>query len=347
MSHNDQTLRGVAIGAGYFSQFHYDAWSRLPSVDLQAVCDVDRAKAESVASRFDIPQVFTDAAEMFDSVRPDFVDIITRPDSHLPLVQLAAERGIDIICQKPLAPTFAESVRLVEVAAQADIRLMVHENFRFQPWHREIKKLLRQGVVGDRLHTLECRTRLGDGWQEDAYLSRQPYFVTMPQLLIFESGVHFIDTYRFLAGEISGVYASLRKLNERIAGEDAGIVMFEFASGAMGLWDASRFNESNCEDPRYTFGEFLVEGNGGSIRLYADGRLTVQPLDLPEHDIVYEHNRKNFAADCVFFTQQHFVDSLLNERPFETSGEEYLKTLKVQEAIYQSAATRQPVRDVG
>jgi predicted dehydrogenase len=185
---------------------------------------------------------------------------------------------------------------------------------------------------------------LGDGWQENAYLERQPYFVTMPRLLIYETGVHFIDTFRFLAGEIDGVFAALRKLNEKIAGEDEGIVLFEFSSGARGIWDASRYNESNWDDPRYTFGEFLLEGNAGTIRLYGDGRLTVQPLALPEHDIVYEHSRKNFASDCVYATQRHFVRGLREGQPFETGGQEYLGTLRIQEAIYRSASSGQPVR---
>ena len=48
------------------------------------------------------------------------------------------------------------------------------------------------GTIG-RLHSISCRTRMGDGWQTDAYLARQPYFRTMPQLLVYETGVHFID----------------------------------------------------------------------------------------------------------------------------------------------------------
>jgi len=234
----------------------------------------------------------------------------------------------------------------VDLADSGSVPLMVHENFRFQPWYREIKRLLDQQEIGDLLHTLSFRTRTGDGWQSDAYLARQPYFRTMPRFLIFETGVHFIDTFRFLAGEIDGVYASLRRLNPNIAGEDAGIVLFEFSSGARGSWDANRFNEPNTDDPRYTFGEALVEGNGGTIRLYADGRLTVQHLGEKEQEHAYEHGKKNFAGDCVIATQRHFVQCLRESKPFETCGQKYLRTLAVQEAIYKSAETGSPVRDL-
>jgi predicted dehydrogenase len=337
-------LKGVAIGAGYFSQFHFDAWSRLDDVELAAICDLDREKAEQAAHRHGVRKCYHDFEEMLDAEAPDFVDIITRPDSHLALTRQAAERGIAIICQKPLCPTFSEAKELVATAATSGVPLMVHENFRFQPWYREIDCLLRNHTIGDRLHTISVRCRTGDGWQPDAYLARQPYFRDMERFLIFETGVHFIDTFRFLAGEIEGVYASLRKLHSEIAGEDAGMVLFEFSSGAQGIWDANRFNEPNVEDPRYTFGEVLVEANGGSIRLYADGRLTVQSLGEAERIHDYAHVKRNFASDCVLATQKHFVRCLRESCPFETSGEDYLRTLAVQEAVYESAASRQPVR---
>lgn len=337
-------LKSVAIGAGYFSQFHFDAWSRIEGVELVAVCDLDPSVAEAAAKKYGIAASYTNVIEMLDEIEPDFVDIITRPDSHLELVREAVARGIPIICQKALAPSFNEAQEIVGVAADAGVPMMVHENFRFQPWYREIKRLINEGAIGDKLHAVSFRCRTGDGWQEDAYLARQPYFREMPRLLIFETGVHFIDTFRYLAGEIEGVYATLAKHNSDIQGEDAATVMFEFASGASGLWDGNRFNEPVSQDARLTFGEALIEGNGGSIRLYGTGKLALQPLGEPEAEVEYSFENRNFAGDCVLATQQHFVDCLRNGATFETSGHEYLKTLGVVEAIYQSAEQRTPVR---
>lgn len=281
---------------------------------------------------------------MLAQERPDFVDIITRPETHQPLVELAAGSRVAIMCQKPLAPTFQEARRLVETAAAEDVRLMVHENFRFQPWHRELKRLLNDGVTGRRLHSIACRTRMGDGWQDNAYADRQPYFRTMPRFLLHETGVHFIDTFRYLAGEIDGVYAELRRLNPAIAGEDSGVVICEFASGARGLWDANRYNEAACRDPRYTFGQFLIEADGGSIRLDEDGRMTIQPLGQRPRLHEYHPSQQGFADDCVLATQRHFVDALRSGTPFETSGTDYMQTLRVVEAAYESARTGLPQR---
>ncbi|GAB5405272.1 MAG: Gfo/Idh/MocA family oxidoreductase [Aureliella sp.] len=330
-------MRGVAIGAGYFSHFHYDAWTRIDGAEIVALCDREFAKATEVAGQFAIARVFDDYRRMLDEVQPDFVDIITRPDTHLEIVGEAVERGIPIICQKPLAPTADEARKIVEVADRAGVPLMVHENFRFQPWYRFIKQVFDSGRIGDKLHTLSFRNRAGDGWGDDAYLARQPYFQTMEKFLIFEAGIHTVDTFRYLAGEVHRVWCTTRKLNPVIAGEDNAMAVFEFEGGGIGQYDANRYNESTAQNPRYTFGEFLLEANGGSLRLYADGRVTIQPLGEEEVDCDFQPSTDGFAGDCVFSTQKHFVEMLSSGGDFETSGRDYLKSIAVQEAMYRSA----------
>jgi predicted dehydrogenase len=335
-------LKGVCVGAGYFSHFQYEAWQRIPEVTITALCNRDPARAKAILEKFGIPRHYTDYREMLEKERPDFVDIITPPSTHLEMCKTAADLGIHVICQKPLAPTFDEAKQIVDCTAQAGIRFMVHENWRFQPWYREIKQLLDSGAIGDRIHVMSFRSRMGDGWGPNAYLNRQPYFRDYPRLLVYENGVHFIDTYRYLAGEIKRLYAVLKRLNPVIAGEDFGVIVFEFESGATGLWDANRYNESNCPNPRYTFGEFLVDANRGSIRLYNDGRLTVQPLGEPEREHAYRHENRAFAGDCCYATQRHFIDRMIDGGEFETNGPSYLRTLAVQDAVYLSAQCGTP-----
>jgi predicted dehydrogenase len=338
-------LKGVCIGAGYFSHYQYEAWQRIPEVEIVAFSNRDPVKAAVITEKFGMKKLYADYREMFDSEKPDFVDIITPPPSHAGICAEAAKRGIHIICQKPLSTSLAEARNIVANAAAANVRFMVHENFRFQPWHREIKRLINAGAIGDKLHSLHFRTRMGDGWGENAYIPRQPYFRDYPRLLVYETGVHYIDTFRYLAGDISRVTAWLRRLNPVIKGEDCGLLVFEFTNGPLGQWDANRYNEPACpvSEARYTFGEFLVEGNAGSLRLYLDGRITLKKLGGEEQTMEYRHERRGFAGDCCHAIQRHFVDRLLAGQPLETSGEDYLNTLAVQEAVYQSAETRSPV----
>jgi D-apiose dehydrogenase len=332
-------LKGVGIGSGYFAGFQYRAWNRIPGIQITAMCNRDRQKAQPIMDECSIKNHYTDYLEMLDAEKPDFADIITPPDTHLEMCRQAADRGIHIICQKPLAPTHAEAIEIVEYCQKAGVRFMVHENWRFQPWHREIKKLIDQQVIGD-IHYMYFRSRMGDGWGENAYIPRQPYFRTYPRLLVFENGIHFIDTFRYLLGEMTSVYARTRRINPVIKGEDFALVNFEFENGAYAVWDANRYNQPSYDNPRYTFGEFLVEGTRGSIRLYSNGNITIQKLGEMEMPHVYHHENVEFSGDCVYTTQKHFIDHLRTGEEFETNGHDYLKSLEIQEMIYESAAKK-------
>lgn len=332
-------LRGVCVGAGYFSRYQYEAWGRIPDVEIVALANRSLVKARKVAAQFGIPRTYgwDELARMIDAERPDFVDIITPPETHLEAARLAAERGLAIICQKPLAPTWEESVAVVEAAGTRGVRFMVHENWRWQPWYREMKRQLDAGALGQ-LFSISVRMRMGDGWQEDAYLARQPFFRTYPRLLVYETGVHFLDTFRFLGGEITSVCARLQKRNAAIAGEDAGQIMCGFATGATAILDASRYNETNTADPRYTFGTVRLDGSKGHIELDTEGNLTLKPLGDRSRRIDYRHEHKGFAGDCVYALQRHFVDCMLSGREFESTGRDYLKTIALVEACYRSNA---------
>tara|TARA_R110002094_G_scaffold52207_2_gene63577 strand:- start:1143 stop:1988 length:846 start_codon:yes stop_codon:yes gene_type:complete len=274
--------------------------------------------------------------------KPDFVDIITPPETHFEMCKFAADNGVHIICQKPLAPTFEESKRIVDYVSSKNVRFVVHENFRFQPWHREIKKIINEGEIGD-LFSLNFRSRMGDGWGEDAYLSRQPYFRDYKKLLIYETGVHFIDTFRYHAGEIKSVYALLKRLNPVIKGEDSALMILNFENESHAVWDANRYNENNFRKLRYTFGEYLIDGSKGSIRLYSDGKITIQKLGEVEEIHDYIHNDIGFAGDCCYIFQRDFINKMISGESFETSGNSYLKTLQAQEAVYKSAELNKPV----
>jgi predicted dehydrogenase len=338
-----ERLKGAGIGAGYFAPFHYEAWSRIPEVDVVAFSDLREERAASIMAAHGPPAFHRDWRRMLDEERPDFVDIITPPATHEDMCRHAAERGIHIICQKPLAPDYETSCRIVEHARAAGVRLMVHENFRWQPWYRAIGQLQELGTIGRFTH-LQFSMRTGDGWGPGAYLSRQPFFRDYPRLLVYETGVHFIDTFRFLLGDVIDVFARLKRLNPAIRGEDAGLLLLAFESGATAIWDANRYNETEAHSPRFTFGHLRVDATGGHLTMDAASNIRVKPLGQDGRNLDYPRRDVNFAGDCVYFLQRHFVDCMLSGREFESSGAEYLKTIRVVDAAYESAACGGVVR---
>ncbi len=333
-----KTLRVAVAGAGYFCQFQLDGWRRIPGVELAGICNRDRAKAEALAKRFGVAKVFGELAPMLDETAPDLVDIVTPPVTHRAYVEETARRRLTTICQKPFGRTHAEAQALVEVAQRAGIVLAVHENFRFMPHFREMKRLLDAGRLGS-LHSIAFRLRPGDGQGPEAYLARQGYFQKMPRFLVFETAIHLIDTFRYLAGEVTAVSARLRRLNPAIAGEDAGVILFEFASGAAGLFDGNRLNDHVAANPRRTMGECWLEGSAGVLRLDGDARLWWKPHQQPETEHVYARGRDDtFGGGACDALQAHVVRHLREGGPLENSGADYLANMRIMEAVYASHA---------
>lgn len=331
-------LRVATVGAGYFSRFHHDAWARIGEVELVAVCDRSRAAAEAVARELGVARVFDDFDAMLDTVRPDLVDIVTPPDSHLAFVSAAAERGIPAICQKPFCPDLESARQAVAIAARHDATVIVHENFRFQPWYDAIRREIEAGRIGEP-YQATFRLRPGDGQGADAYLARQPYFQKMPRFLVHETAIHWIDVFRFLLGEVAEVTARLSRLNPVIAGEDAGFILFGFRNGARAIFDGNRLSDHCAGNRRLTMGEMTVEGAAGTIALNGDGDLSFRPFGGNDWTpLAFDWEDRGFGGDCVWRLQRHVVDHLRTGRPVMNTADDYLRNLEIEAAVYRSDA---------
>lgn len=327
-------LRVAVVGAGFFGRFHLDAWRRIPETELVALCERDRERAIAAAAEFGIPATFDDVGAMLDAVRPDILDIATPPPTHLPAIEQAAARGVATICQKPFCGGLDGAQRAVEIAARAGIALVVHENFRFQPWYAEIKRHLDAGLLGE-IYQATFRLRPGDGQGPDAYLGRQPYFRTMKRLLIHETAIHLIDVFRYLFGDARAVYASLARLNPVIAGEDAGIVLLDHAGGVRAVFDGNRLADNTAKNPRLTMGEMSIEGAAGSLRLDGDGGIFHRARGAKtETPLPYDWTDAGPGGDSVRRFQAHVVRHILAGESLQNTGEAYLANLRIEEAIY-------------
>ena len=333
--------RIAMVGAGYFAQFHLEGW-RDAGAPVVALCDVDLARAQALAARFGVAQVFSDARAMLDAVQPMLLDVVLPPAAQAGVVLQALQAGVATICQKPFGLDLAQARSMATQAEALRVPLVVHENFRFTPWFRECRRLIDAGHFG-RLHSVSFRLRPGDGQGAGAYLDRQPYFQQMPQLLVRETAVHFIDSFRYLMGEVRAVTARLRKLNPVIKGEDAGLVIFEFDDERTGLFDGNRLNDHVAANPRRTMGEMWLEGAAGVLRLDGEARLWWKPHHGAQVEHAYERGGAGAFGGACTALQAHVLRHLQDGAPLENSAGDYLANLHVQAAIYHSHAAGQRV----
>jgi predicted dehydrogenase len=273
----------------------------------------------------------------------DLVDVATPPSTHLELIDEATGAGSAVICQKPFCGGLEDAKRAVALAESRGAPLVVHENFRFQPWWRRVRAEMIGGRIGEP-YGVSFRLRPGDGQGPRAYLDRQSYFQRMERFLVHETAVHLVDVFRFLLGEPLWVWADLRRLNPAIAGEDAGLIVLGFPGGVRALFDGNRLADHRARDRRLVMGEGLAEGAEGAITLDGDGRLAFRAHGANEAEpLALDFPADRFGGGCVSALQAHVVEALHQGRTPENTGRAYLANLRVVEAIYASAETGERV----
>ncbi|MEO1292083.1 MAG: Gfo/Idh/MocA family oxidoreductase [Pseudomonadota bacterium] len=333
-------LRVAVIGAGHFGAFHVASWRRMPEVELVAICDNDRETAEELAARHGDIAVFDDPAALLSEAVPDIVDIVAPPSAHLLLISLIAKSAgpkPQVICQKPFCDGVEGALQALQIAKDSGFNIAVHDNVRFQPWYSEARRLVEDGAIG-KPYQITFRLRPGDGQGDEAYLDRQPYFQKMPRFLVHETAIHWIDTFRSIMGEATGVFARLARLNPVIAGEDAGVVIFEFEGATRGVFDGNRLVDHIAEDRRRTMGEMIIEGLEGVLRLDGEGRLWRRDIGSNEEtEHSFEWDDTDFGGDCVYLCNRHILGSWLGLHANEVAAERYLRNQQIEEAIYLSA----------
>lgn len=337
------TLRGVTIGCGYVADFQLAAWSQIAGVDIVAVADLDESKARRRAAQFGIPRVYTDYRAMIDEEQPDFVDIATPPPTHQEIVTFSASRALPILCQKPAAPDLMQLRAMVSAADEAGVMLMINENGRFQPYFRALASHLVSGAIGEVFYVnFTTRKRLS----LPAPHFQQGFFAKMPRLMIYELGVHMLDTLRYLCGEMEMIYADIHRAGPAIAGEDVAVIHLR-RPGCMAVVDLSwaSFPTQQVSIPA-SWSEVRLEGTDGTLHLQREGTLRL----IREDTVTVEQFPPDSIEQGYVTAQQHFIDCLRSQQEPETSGRDTLKTMELVFGAYHAASQQEIYRmgkDIG
>ena len=343
----DKIKRGGMIGAGAWSDIQLTAWDGAPNVRIVALADRHPERRGPVVERFGIDLGFDDFETMLDQGDLDFVDICTRPYSHAQLTKLAADRGLPILCQKPFCASLEEALEVVGYCQERGVRLMINENFRWQVWYRKAKEILDSGVLG-RVFTATLRRRARFTWPH--FSNEQAYLADMPHLAVYELGVHFLDTFRYLFGDPTLLFARLHHVSPHMRGEDVEVITLGFPemTGIINHSWASvmvpgldKPDSTNIDDlKRMPAPRLEIDGMEGTLVLRSDNTMHLFTDD--------EHEMWRFAGNerpkAHIAAQQHFIDCLESGEEFETSGADYLRTMALVYAAYQSHEEKQAVK---
>ena len=331
----------VLFGAGFWARYQLAAWGEQPGVKCIAIVDPSREKAEALAAAVGA-KVFTDPTTALEETRPDFVDIVTPVETHAPLARLCKRQGIAVICQKPLAPMLEEADALVREFADANVPLLIHENWRWQTPFRAAADVLKAGRIGNPFRariTFSCSFPVFDN---------QPFLATLPRFILTDIGSHVLDTARFLFGEAKSIYALTKRVNPKIAGEDVATVLMP-----MGDADTSVTIEmsyaSRTEYERFPQTYLFIEGTNGSLEIGPDYTLRITdatgthlsravPPRFPWADPAYDLVQASMVP-C----EADLLAHLRGEKTAETTGVDNRETVRLVFAAYESAHTGQVI----
>jgi predicted dehydrogenase len=338
-------MKGAVIGCGAISEFHFKGWQRVKGAEILAVCDTQEERARRRACEFGIQKVYSSYRSMLDVEQPDFVDVITRPEAHPEIVLELVRRRIPVICQKPFAPNLAEAQEMVDAADKAKVPLMVHENWRWRRWYRQMKDWIDHGKLGDPRYAcflFHSDTVLPDYGRGIApNLQRYPYLLEMPKLILYEFGIHLVDIFRFLFGEPIKLYGMSRRRSPLVRGEDHVVLVLE-TEKVMTTIDLSWGSWGRRSS--VVLEEVLIEGDQGYIAMDSESELRLDSSTLQETLGPYTSEYSEYYVDSFQQTEQHFCDCLTQGRDFETSGRDNLNTLRVTLKAYDSFASGETLR---
>jgi D-apiose dehydrogenase len=333
-------VRGAVVGTGFWSRYQIAAWKELQEVEIVAVYNRTAIRAEQTAAHFQIPMVYGNAEEMLKNERLHFVDIISDVDTHETFTLLAAKYGVNIICQKPMAPTLDAATRMVATCIEKGVRFFVHENFRWQAPIRALKAALDSHVIGK---PFKARVSFVSAFP---VYDNQPFLRELTHFILTDVGSHVLDVCRFLFGEVSSLFCLTKRVNKQINGEDVANVMMEMKTGLHCYAEMSYASLLEKENFPQTL--ILVEGERGSLHLTSDFELKVTTQNGTTSSFVRPKLYK-WADPAYAVVHSSIVDcnsdilTGIKGGKSEMTGEDNLRTVQLVWACYESAATKKAI----
>lgn len=334
-----EPVRVALAGCGFFARNHLHAWKDLEAdgAALVAVCDIDPAKAEAAAREFGVPYWYGDFADMLQAERIDLLDIVTRMETHRPLVEKALEAGVATIVQKPFASNWEDAVAMTEAAERAGTFLAVHENFRFQAPMRRVREVIEAGEIGT---PNWARIAFRTGY--DVYRT-QPYFYDEKRFVILDLGIHVLDLARVLMGEVERISCETQARNPKVAAEDTATMLLRHVGGGVSVVECT-YESRRLPD---AFPETLleIEGDDGAVAVEVGlvmsvtsrGGLRREGIGAPP--LAWSTPPWQVAQESVLATCRHMLEAFRAGRRAETEARDNLKTFALVEAAYEAAAT--------
>lgn len=338
------------IGTGNISRSHMDSYRKNPNVELYALCDIDEGRLKKAGEEYGITRLYTDLSEMLALPEIDAVSVCTWNSAHAPCTIAALNAGKHVLCEKPMATTVEDAVKMKEAAEKNGKLLMIGFVRRFGNDMKMIRDFQSVDYFGDIYYAKANYLRRNGnpcGWFGEKELSGGGPLIDL--------GVHVIDFIRYAMGNpkpVSVYGATFQKLFDRrniktpkayvsasstkddyCNVEDMATALVRFENGAVLQVEAAfSMNIENDE------GKLELYGTKAGVRVGNEIKMFTEQNDYLADVTIKADASMNFSG--IFQNEiDHYVDCVLNGTECKNPAEDGVEIMKILTAVYKSAET--------
>ena len=329
-------IRVAIVGCGRISKNHFGSIeAHADELELVSVCDVDRSVLKAHKEKYQV-NGYQHLEEMLENEQLDLISICTPSGTHPEQVVLAAQHGVHVMTEKPMATRWRDGVRMVKACDDAKVRLFVVKQNRRNSTLQLLKRAMEEGRFGR------------------VYMVHMNVFWTRPQVYydqakwrgtweldggaFMNQASHYVDLLEWVIGPIDSIQAMTSTSARNIEVEDTGVLNVRWRNGALGSMAVTMLTY-----PKNLEGSITILGKKGSVRI---GGVAVNEIQHWEFEDKKDYDEDVLAANYETTSVYGFghplyyknvVDVLRGQAEPETDGREGLKSLEVLIAAYLSA----------
>ena len=321
------------VGCGGISRTHMHAYRSVFPTDVVAAADIQEEKLKGFSEEYRVKALYTDYNEMLNKEKLDIISVCTLADSHCEITVAAAQRGIHVLCEKPMALDLAEADMMINTCEMAGVKLAIDHHRRGDARYHKAKQMIKDGAIG------ELRVIVAEGATAGVGL--------------METATHLYDSILIFGGDVDWVFAHVMLDGQDIPSDNiahvprSGLVAgdnapayFHFKNGVYAMVHSS--------------GDFGVELIGTKGRMII--REGYKPSPYPHTFGIWTHDNPpgewqpitterdelisppHFKLAYVRMVQE-LIDCIEEDRRHYSSGEEGRAALELIMAIYESQRT--------
>ena len=335
------------IGCGKIAQVrHIPEYAENKDAKLLGFYDINKERAAALAQQYG-GTAYETVEELLANPDIAAVSVCAANFAHAELTIAALNAGKHVLCEKPMAITLAECEAMVEAAKKNGKFLMIGHNQRLAKAHAVARKLIVDGLIGD---IVTFRTTFGHGgpetWSVDPGLNTWFFDKTRAAMgAMADLGIHKTDLIQFLTGQqVIRTTARVTTLDKKdasgnlISVDDNAICIYEMSGGAFGTMTAS-WTYYGAED-----NSTVLYGTKGIMRIYDDPAISIKVILADGSKISYDveaiQTNDNQTKSGVI---DLWMESLVNDKAPEISGESALAAMRAVFASIQSSETGKAV----